>query len=234
MEAFLASLDSLDQSITADVNILSEVARGEQAEQAVDRIRINLSAHLSEIRMIVVDKVRLRQVTLNTENQLHSVDGCILVALCGKVNNPSTTRAIGAYAVVWNKKHKINISNKNILTIKSASSSHTLGLLALVTQMEVLKIKKVIIVTTSPIVKTIIDETPRWASQQFLMQNNTLMINHRTLSNINDIINKNSLRFDVLQLHNMESPLREVGHELVEVAMRDIHARLGEIRAETA
>ena len=182
--------------------------------------------------MIVVDKVRLRQVMLDAENQFHTVDGCIVVILYGVVNNPSTSRATGVYAIVWNKQHKINICFKNILTIKSASSSYTLGLLALATQMEVLGIKKVILVTTSAFVKTIIQQLPIWASMNFLMEDNTLMPNHGTLSKIHDTIRLNNLNLEVLQLNNVSSPLRELCNDLIDVARKDIQNKMREIRAE--
>ena len=232
MEAFLASIASLEKSILEDVNLLAEDAHDHQSEQSLDRIRLNLSSHLCEIGMIVVDKVRLRQVMLDAENQFHTVDGCIVVILYGVVNNPSTSRATGADAIVWNKQHKINICFKNILTIKSASSSYTLGLLALATQMEVLGIKKVILVTTSAFVKTIIQQLPIWASMHFLMEDNTLMLNHGTLSKIHDTIRLNNLNLEVLQLNNVSSPLRELCNDLIDVARKDIQNKMREIRAE--
>ena len=232
METFLASIASLEKSILDEVNFLAQETHNQQIEQSLDRIRLNLSSHLCEIRTIIVDKVRLRQVTLDAENQFHTVDGCIVVTMYGVVNNPSTSRASGAYAIVWNRQHKMNICFKNVLTIKSASSSYTLGLLALVTQMEVLDIKKVVLVTTSAFVKTIIQQLPIWAARHFLMEDNTVMHNHRTLSKINDTISLNSLKLEVLQIINLTSPLRELCNDLIEVAKRDIVVRVREIRAE--
>ena len=124
MEVFLASISSLESAIIEDVELLSATASDQIMQETLDRIRMNLSSHLTEIRTLIIDKARLHQITLNVENQFHMVNGHILVVIHGVVRNPSTSIATGACSVVWNEEHKLNLSYKNILSIKTAQSSH--------------------------------------------------------------------------------------------------------------
>ena len=100
MEVFLVSISSLESAIIEDVNLLSATASDHNMQETLNIIRMN--SHLTEIRTIIVDTARLRQITLDVENQFHIVNGCILVVIHGAVKNPSTSRVTGAYSVVWN------------------------------------------------------------------------------------------------------------------------------------
>ena len=170
-------------------------------------------------------------VTLNVENQFHMVNGRILVVIHGVEKNLSTSRATGAYSVVWNEEHTLNLSHRNILSIKTAQSSHTLGLLALATQMEELKMSNVIIISTSESVKSIVQQIPLWKNQQFLREDNSLMTNHGILSGLYDLIDRNKLELEVMTFSSVQGLLLDLCQRLVGKAKKLSRERMCEIRA---
>lgn len=97
MEAFINIISTLEAVITEDLDNLS-MSTDIQTQETVDRIRINLSSHLAEARTLVIDKVRTREITINQDNQMHTINGHILTYIHGVVNNHQTLRSTGAYA----------------------------------------------------------------------------------------------------------------------------------------
>jgi hypothetical protein len=195
MEAFIDIITTLETVITEDLDNLSMSSTDRQTHETVDRIRINLSSHLAEARTLVIDKVRTREITFNENNQMHTVNGHVLTYIHGVVKNHQTLRSTGAYALIWNVQHKLNICHENILTNKTPHSSHLLGLLALATQMTELKINKVHVISTSRIVKHTVEQLPLWHAQRFLTHDNLPMTNNTLLAMIHKVIDENNLQF---------------------------------------
>ena len=139
MDKFNRILESFSSKLNDDLNTLAETADPDQCD-TIDKMRLELSSHITEVRCLVVDRVRLRQMSINTENQLHTINGEIIVGVYGCVKKPNTSAAVGAYMVVWNIAHALNVCHENILSIKTPNSSHILGLLALLNQMFILNI----------------------------------------------------------------------------------------------
>lgn len=223
----MKTITTLEAVITEDLDSLSMSSNDPTTHDTVDRIRINLSSHLAEARTLVIDKVRIREIAINEDNQMHTVNGIILTYLHGVVNNHMTTRAIGAYALIWNSRHKLNICKENILTNKTPHSSHLLGLLALATQMRELRIKKVHVITTSKIVKHTVDQLPLWHAQQFLAHDNVPMTNKNLLTMIYEIIHDNKLQFIVHE--SARGPMLEAGQGFADVAKNLIQVKMNQL-----
>ena len=225
MEAFIDIITTLETVITEDLDNLSMSSTDRQTHETVDRIRINLSSHLAEARTLVIDKVRTREITFNENNQMHTVNGHVLTYIHGVVKNHQTLRSTGAYALIWNVQHKLNICHENILTNKTPHSSHLLGLLALATQMTELKINKVHVISTSRIVKHTVEQLPLWHAQRFLTHDNRLMTNHTLLGMIHKVIDENNLQF-VIYNEPVQEPILQLSQGFSDAAKKLIRDKM--------
>jgi hypothetical protein len=224
MEAFINIISTIEAVITEDLDNLS-MSTDIQTQEIVDRIRINLSSHLAEARTLVIDKVRTREITINEDNQMHTINGHFLTYIHGVVNNHQTLRSTGAYALIWNVRHKLNICHENILTNKTPHSSHLLGLLVLATQMKELKIKKVHVISTSRIVKHTVEQLPFWHAQHFLTHDNMPMTNNTLLAMIHMLISENNLQF-ITYTVPVQEPILELSQEFSDVAKKLIRDKM--------
>ena len=225
MEAFIDIITTLETVITEDLDNLSMSSTDRQTQETVDRIRINLSSHLAEARTLVIDKVRTREITINENNQMNTVNGHFLTYIHGVVKNHQTLRSTGAYALIWNVRHKLNICHENILTNKTPHSSHLLGLLALATQMTELKIKKVHVISTSRIVKHTVEQLPLWHAQRFLTHDNRPMTNNTLLAMIHKVIVENNLQF-ITYNEPVQEPILELSQGFSDVAKKLIRDKM--------
>ena len=225
MEAFIDIITTLETVITDDLNNLSTSSNDRQTHETVDRIRINLSSHLAEARTLVIDKARTREITFNDNNQMHTVNGHVLTFIHGVVKNHQTLRSTGAYAIIWNVKHKLNICHENILTNKTPHSSHLLALLALATQMSDLKLKTVHVISTSRIVKHTVEQLPLWHAQRFLTHDNWPMTNHTLLGMIHKVIDENNLQF-VTYNEPVQEPILQLSQGFSDAAKKLIRDKM--------
>ena len=225
MEAIINIITTLEAVITEDLDNLSMSSTDRQTQETVDRIRINLSSHLAEARTLVIDKVRTREITINENNQMNTVNGHVLTYIHGVVKNHQTLRSTGAYALIWNVQHKLNICHENILTNKTPHSSHLLGLLALATQMTELKIKKVHVISTSRIVKHTVEQLPLWHAQRFLTHDNRPMTNNTLLAMIHKVIVENNLQF-ITYNEPVQEPILELSQGFSDVAKKLIRDKM--------
>jgi hypothetical protein len=147
---------------------------------------------------MITDKVRLRQLAVNQSNMIHMINQKITVMIIGIVKYPSTVRAKGCFAVVWNDKHTLNIVLENTLAVKSKDSSVLLALLAACNQFAQLKIKSAMIMTPSHKIKTIVESLPLWHSQEYITEEGSIRTNSQILAKIQDTITTNKLELEVL------------------------------------
>ena len=225
MEAFINIITTLETVITEDLDTLAMSTIDTSTQEIVDRIRINLSSHLTEARTLVIDKVRIRELAINEDNHMKTVNGHILTYIHGAVTNPQTVRAKGAYTVIWNCRHKLNIVKENILSYKTPHSSQLLALLALSTQMRELKIKKVHVISTSRIVEHTIEQLPLWHAQNFLTHDNHPMTNKTLLNMIHDNVTKNNLQF-ITHTEPVQGQMLEFSRDYSEVAKNLIREKM--------
>ena len=150
MDAVNSVIAQLESSVTEDLNLLLEFPNQEQTCDLVDNIKLNLSAQIASLRVLIYDKVRIRQLEIKTSNQITMVNGNeVVVLLHGVAIRPNTPQATGKFVVIWNKEHSLNLLRDNFLSVKTKESSTLLALLALCNQLVQLKLIKARIFTSS-------------------------------------------------------------------------------------
>ena len=70
MDAVYAVVAQLELSIIEDLNLILEFPSQEQTCELVDNIKLNLSAQIASLRVLIHAKVRLRQLEIKTMNQI--------------------------------------------------------------------------------------------------------------------------------------------------------------------
>ena len=201
METFLNIIDDLMKTTQEEFDLLSTINSCTEAGEIMDRIRINTSAQLMSIKLMVVEKVRLRQWTIQPHNVFNTLNGKILVAIYGKVKNPHTVRAEGAFCVVWNNDHKMNVIQPNILSVRTNNSSYLLALLTVVKQMEETLLKKAVIITQADFPNAVISQLPLWQVQNYRNDEGTLRPHHNVLSLIHRAMQDNSISLEISKLN---------------------------------
>jgi hypothetical protein len=198
MESVCALFTGLEKSVFEELDKISENYQEEGINDCLDYIKLDMSSRLTEIRLMIRDKVRLRQLAINQSNTIHMINQKITVMIIGIVKHPSTVRAKGCFAVVWNDKHTLNIVLENTLAVKSKDSSVLLALLAACNQFPQLKIKAVMIMTPSHKIKTIVESLPLWHSQEYITEEGSIRTNSQLLAMIQNTITNNKLDLEVL------------------------------------
>ena len=74
--------------------------------QAVDNIAVSVSAGLAEIRVLLQNKRRCRNIE---ENTIIKLQNTVSVYLKGVEINPRTRNSKGFCCIIWNKEHTLNV-----------------------------------------------------------------------------------------------------------------------------
>ena len=196
METFNSLIYEMEKDITDELNKMSEGNPNESLNESVDNIKLSLSSRLSELRLLVTDKIRLRQALINPSNRLNMIDNQIVILINGTGN---TTRVNAKFIVVWNTSHTLNISLPNPIAIKTRENSMMLALLATCKQMAQLRIKDAVILSPWQKMKRTIESLPLWRAQGFRSESGAVMPDSNLLEMIDDVINNNSLKLNVIQ-----------------------------------
>ena len=166
----LRVLESLNKDITDELHILYDsVSQIQGASDIIDNVKLRLATGITEIKSIIENRKIMSQEDLGIEgnNVLVRVNKTVTVSVLGKTVNPRTTISKGAACVVWNKNNKLNVVIKNPLTNKTKNSSEQLALLALLNQVQVLKIKRLIVVTNTNYLNTLCENIELYHSQNY-------------------------------------------------------------------
>ena len=170
MNQMLRVLESLNKDITDELHILYDsVSQIQGASDIIDNVKLRLATGITEIKSIIENRKIMSQEELGIEgnNVLVRVNKTVTVSVLGKTVNPRTTISKGAACVVWNKNNKLNVVIKNPLTNKTKNSSEQLALLALLNQVQVLKIKRLIVVTNTNYLNTLCENIELYHSQNY-------------------------------------------------------------------
>ena len=170
MNQMFKILESLDRDITDELHILYDsVSHIHGVSETIDNIKLRLSTGITEIKSIIENRKVMSQEELGLEekNALVRVNKIVTVSALGKTVNPRTTIAKGAACVVWNKNNKLNVVIKNPLSNKTKNSSEQLALLALLNQVQVLKIKRLIVATDTGYLSTLCENIELYHAQNY-------------------------------------------------------------------
>ena len=170
MNQLLRALESLDKDITDDLHSLYELVYHTQgASEAIDNIKIRLSSGITEIKAVIGNRRAMDQeeISIEESNALLRVNKTVAVSVLGQTINPRTTVAKGASCVIWNKNSKLNVILKNPLSNITKHSSEQLAMLALLNQIQVLKIKRVVVVTDTRYLANLCENIELYHAQNF-------------------------------------------------------------------
>ena len=136
-------MNDMEKSVFQDLNSLTEQSLSQaEREEVVDTIKINISAAHSEIKILIENKVRLRQLALLKSNSfLKDSSHRVMVFINSIVKCPRTINAQGVALVTWNKDHSLNTAVRNPLSVVTKQSCEEIGLLACLTQISEIGIK---------------------------------------------------------------------------------------------
>ena len=196
MEGILKIINDLEKSVSQDLSSLSEqsIAQAER-DEVVDTIKINISAAHSEIKIMIENKVRLRQLALLKSNSfLKDNRQRFMVYVNPIVKRPRTITAQGVALVTWNKDHSLNTVVKNPLSVVIKQSCEEIGLLACLTQISEIGIKSVLLCCTSASLASLYEQLDLLQLQNFT-HNGVDLPNKHVLSQIYRL--KTSTKVDI-------------------------------------
>jgi hypothetical protein len=225
METVSILITELETKVCEELDKIAENNTDESTHNSVDTIRLSLSSRLAEIRLMMSDKIRLRQALVNPRNRLNMLDQKILVLLNGVVKNPNTLRSKGMFTVTYNPGHTLNIALQNPLAIKTRDNCFLLALLASCNQFAQLKIKAAVIFSPSEKMKRVVESLVLWKTQSFLTENGSIRPDSQILSMIYDTITSNALELSVIQpvpplLAALNDSLLEVSKSMISEELR--------------
>ena len=205
METFNFLIAEVETKVFQELDKIAENNSVESVSECLDTIKLTLSSRLTEIRLLIDDKVRLRQALVNPRNRLNMIGQKIVVFLNGVVKNPNRAdRAKGVFTVTYNQDHALNIALKNPLAIKSRDNCLLLALLAACNQFAQLRIKRAAVFCPSLKIKSTIESLALWKSQGFLTEDGTIRPDSNILGMIENIVSNSSIELDFVQ---SESPM---------------------------
>ena len=150
MESIARLTADLERTTTADLDEICDIARSTSVSDLADNIKLNLSACVAELKSLIEDRKRRRELDVRPDNHFIRVNNTVTVALYGADKNiRSVTSSKGVGYIAWNLAHKLNTSIENSLTVKSSNSSTDLALLALIHQCNEIQLKRVHVFSTT-------------------------------------------------------------------------------------
>ena len=195
MEDIVRIMFELERSLNTDLNTICETANSSQVSEMSDNIKLNISASLTEIKMHIINRVRLRELALVPENSFCKAYGNIAIGLFGKVTNARSIAAKGVGFVAWNKAHTLNVPILNCLTVKSNNSSTQLALLALANQCNQINLKRVHVFSNTSQIAKMVENLPLYHLQGYKDRAGAEMPNRLLLEKIHTAMTQLNIVF---------------------------------------
>ena len=143
MEAIIQLLKRTDVLIERELNEL--VDRHPDDVEIADNIRISLASQSSSLKLMIEKGCYEDQININSDNRLLFTGNTVVCAIVGAIKNKTAK-----FSISWNEKHCLNTVASSPLSNKTKENTVLLGLVALLNQINVLKLRKVIVATTHP------------------------------------------------------------------------------------
>ena len=148
MENIIQSIDKIESEVQNELNIISgKISNDEVITQAVDNIAVSVAAGLAEIRVLLQNKKRCKNIEISEGNTFIRLQNNVSVFLRGVEINPRTRISKGFCCIIWNREHSLNVCFHNPLTNISKNTSIMLSFLALLNQANEIKLKKLLVIT---------------------------------------------------------------------------------------
>ena len=143
MEAIIQLLKRTDVLIERELNDL--VDRHPDDVEIADNIRISLASQSSSLKLMIEKGCYEEQITINNDNRLLFTGNSVVCAILGAIKNKTAK-----FSISWGTKHCLNTVASSPLSSKTKENTILLGLVALLNQIILLKLRKVTIVITHP------------------------------------------------------------------------------------
>ena len=93
MEQITEIFRQLEDSVQEDLNNIQAISNGSEVDELTDNIRINISAQISAVKMLIEDKARLREIRFRSENKMHMINGnqnlCLILGTANRSSGAS-------------------------------------------------------------------------------------------------------------------------------------------------
>ena len=219
MEAINTIANKIIKEVNEDLEVVSNA--NPELQAVADSIKINLAAGLANMRYLIQDKVRLREITIENNRKFHLVDGEVIFLVLGIAKKANTTRAEGKFSVVWGQNHPLNICRPNILPRKTKDNSCLLGTLAGLTQLAQLGFRRAKIMTNTVKLKTTIQNIELTHAANYLDDNREQIPDKDILMMIRNKLSETNLQLSLFvfqppnPLDNLYRVLLETGRSMM-------------------
>ena len=110
METIIQSIDKIESEVQNELSIISEkISNDEVITQAVDNIAVSVSAGLAEIRVLLQNKRRCKNIEILEGNTFIRLQNTVSVFLKGVEINQRTRNSKGFCCIIWNREHTLNV-----------------------------------------------------------------------------------------------------------------------------
>ena len=229
MESIVRITSELETSTTSDLDAICEIANSPCVAELSDNIKLNISAWVTEIKTLIENKVRLRELSIRPDNHFLKAHGRIAVGVFGTIRNiRSTLGSRGAGYISWNKLHKLNVHIDNTMTVKSHNSSTDLALLALLHQANEIKLKRVHIFTASPHLNNMVENLNLFHLQNYQDQRGIDISNKLVWKKIYEAIKERDIILS-FTFPPIPQPLSETYETLISTAKCGVRERMAQL-----
>ena len=188
-----------------------------ESEEYVDNIKINITAGLTNIRFLIQDKVRLREITICDERKFHIVNREVAVMVLGVVKRANTSNPSAHFSVAWGAGHPLNVAKPNLLSTRTRNNTSLLGLLAALTQTAQLGFKKIKVMSNNLYLKKIIMQIELYHADNYMDEDRQPLPDQDILKMVHEKINHNNIILSAFTFQPL-SPLSELYRLLLETA----------------
>ena len=208
MENILQSIDKIEQEVQNELNIISgKVSNDEVIIQAVDNIAVSVSAGLAEIRVLLQNKRRCKNIEIVGANTFIRLQNTVSVFLRGVEINPRTRIAKGFCCIIWNKEHSLNVCFKNPLTNIAKNTSTMLSYLALLNQANEIKLKKLQVIIEDEYIQKLHERMPLLHAQDYKSESGESIDNDFVLRDIKAALDKNNIQVSFCKAATIENEM---------------------------
>ena len=156
MEAIAKMFHQLQETLNSELDTITSVVT-EEEKDVINNIKLNTAAKISEIKLLISSCERVGSIRFDAQNKIKFYRNEPIVVLTDYVRHPNTVRAKATYALTWNINHKLNVVQANVLSTKNHETSQMMAILAVITQLEVLKFGAIKVLSNSRILKHRLD-----------------------------------------------------------------------------
>ena len=174
----------------------------EEEKNVINNIKLNTATKISEIKLLISSCERIGSIRFDSQNKINEP----IVVLTDYVRHPNTVRAKATYALTWNINHKLNVVQANVWSTKKPETSQMMAILAVITQLEVLKFSAIKVLSNSRILKHRLDNLEENMKVARIEAPNSL--GQSLQRNIWEKLNKARIKIEVL--HPNEIPERNM------------------------